>query len=181
MSLPSIKSGKPLLPPILDNRKVRIALALFAALAVLDLVLYGALVAPASSKLAAGEERYRELRKRHAVAVLYTEQKPTFSGFMAGIPEQKDMPLLVKDLVTTAKRLHLSVSSVKYDIPKRASGELTLLTFLFPAEGRYNDVKRFIYDVETSDRLVGIQGLKMDSDKGAVRLEMKLLTYVRER
>jgi len=72
------------------------------------------------------------------------------------------------------------VSSVKYDIPKRASGELALLTFSFPAEGRYPDIKRFIYEVETSNRLVGIQELKLDSDQGKVRLEMKLVTYIKE-
>ena len=145
----------------------------------LDGILYGVLIAPAASRLASGEARYNELRKRHAVAVLYTKQKPSFSGVVTGIPEQKDMPLLVKDLVLTARRLNLSVSSVKYDIPKRASGELAVLAFSFPAEGRYSDVKRFIYDVETSDRLVGIQELKMDSEKGMVKLELKLLTYVR--
>jgi hypothetical protein len=34
--------------------------------------------------------------------------------------------------------------------------------------------------VETSDRLVGIQELKLDSDQGKVRLEMKLVTYIKE-
>lgn len=161
------------------DKRIRTAALVCAALLALDALLYGALVAPAASRLAAGEARYNELRKRRAVAVLYEKQKPTFSGFIAGIPEQKDMPLLVKDLVTTARRLNLSVSSVKYDIPKRASGELALLAFSFPAEGRYGDIKRFIYDVETSDRLVAIQDFTMDSDKGMVRLELKLLTYVR--
>lgn len=180
MSLPSIRNAKPLLR-IFNDSKVRTALAFCAALLVLDIILYSALAAPASTRLAAAEARYSELRKRHASAVLYNKQKASFAGFVSGIPEQKDMPLLIKDLVTTARRLHLSVSSVKYEIPKRANSELTLLLFSFPAEGRYADVKGFIYDVETSDRLVGIQGLKMDSEKGTVKLEMKLLTYVRER
>jgi len=179
MWLQSITNGI-LLRDIFRNKRIRRTSLICAALLAINAVLYGALVVPASSRLAAGEERCSELRKRHAVAVIYTKQKPSFSGFMAGIPAQKDMPLLVKDLVTTARRLHLSVSSVKYDIPKRTNRELTLLAFSFPAEGHYSDVKRFIYDVETSDRLVGIQDIKMDSEKGVVKLEMKLLTYVRE-
>jgi Tfp pilus assembly protein PilO len=175
----SIKSGNPLLRLIVHDKRIRTAALACAALLALDIILYSALVAPAASRLASGEARSQELRKRHAVAVLYTKQKPSFSGMMAGIPEQKDMPLLVKDLVQTARRMNLSVSSVKYDIPKRASGELTLLAFSFPAEGRYGNVKRFIHDVETSDRIVGIQDLKMDSEKGTIKLELKLLTYVR--
>jgi Tfp pilus assembly protein PilO len=54
-----------------------------------------------------------------------------------------------------------------------------MLTFTFPASGAYADVKRFIYEVETSKRLVGIQDLKLSSEKGRVKLQMKLVTYIR--
>ncbi len=162
-----------------SNRKIRTAALVFAGFFLLDLILFGALVSPSSARLAAWEAKYREQRKRRTDAILFKQQKSSVAGVIAGVPAQKDMPLLVKDLVQSARRLNLSVSSVKYDIPRQASGELAMLAFSFPAEGRYADIKRFIYEVETSDRLVGIESLKMDSDKGIVKLEMKLLTYVK--
>ncbi len=162
-----------------NDRKVRTAALIFAGFLALDGILFGALVLPSSARLADWEAKYREQRKRRADAILFKQQKSSVSGVIAGVPAQKDMPLLVKDLVQSARRLHLSISSVKYDIPRRASGELAMLTFSFPAEGKYADIKRFIYEVETSDRLVGIETLNMDSDKGIVKLEMKLLTYVK--
>jgi Tfp pilus assembly protein PilO len=162
------------------DKRLRRAAFVFTAFLVLDLLLYGFFVAPSAAWLATWEAKYGELRRRHAEATLFKNQKSSFSGILAGIPAQKDMPLLVKDLVQTARLLNLSVSSVKYDIPKRASGELATLAFSFPAEGRYADLKRFVYDVETSDRLVGIQEMKMDSDQGKVKMEMKLLTYIKE-
>jgi Tfp pilus assembly protein PilO len=162
------------------NKRLRAVAFVFAAFLVLDLVLYGVFIAPSTAWLATWETKYGELRRRHAEAILFRNQKSAFAGIMSGIPAQKDMPLLVKDLVQTARKQNLSVSSVKYDIPKRASGELAMLAFSFPAEGRYADIKRFIYDVETSDRIVGIQEMKMDSDQGMVKMEMKLLTYIRE-
>jgi Tfp pilus assembly protein PilO len=116
---------------------------------------------------------------RHAEAVLFKEQKPLFAGLLEGIPSQKDMPLFVKELEQTAKRLNLSVAAINYDIPQRESGELAMLTFSFPVEGRYPDIKRFIYEVETSVRPIGIQDVKLESDKGRVKLQMKLMTYVR--
>ncbi|HUI46697.1 MAG TPA: type 4a pilus biogenesis protein PilO [Nitrospirota bacterium] len=161
-----------------EDRRLRAVLLSFVVLLVLDLILYNTLIAPFATQFSAGEARYRMLRKRHAEAVLFNTQKNAFSGFIAGMPAQKDMPLLVKSLMQTARQLNLSVSSVKYDIPQ-TSGEFTMLSFSFPAEGQYNNIKRFIYDVETSDRLVGIQELKMDSDKGPVKMEMKLLTYIK--
>ena len=111
--------------------------------------------------------------------MLFNEQKPLFAGILAGIPAQKDMPLLVKELEQMAKRLNLTVAAINYDIPRRESGELAMLSFSFPVEGRYPDIKRFIYEVETSGRVIGIQDVKLDSDKGRVKLEMKLMTYVR--
>lgn len=179
MWLPSIADIQALFSLKEINRKLRTAALVCAGLACANLLLYGILVAPASSRLKNGEAKYVELRRRHAEAVLFEKQKASFAGIMAGIPAQKDIPLLVKELVQTARRQNLSVTSVKYDIPKRASGELVMLAFSFPAEGRYPDIKRFIYDVETLDRLVGIQDLKLGSEQGRVKLEMKLVTYVK--
>lgn len=125
--------------------------------------------------------KYSVLRKRHAEAVLFQKQKRQFAGIKAGIPTQKDMPLLVKDLVQSARRLNLKVGPINYDIPKPGSSELAMLTFSFPAEGGYPDIKRFIYETETSPRLVGIQDVKLDSEreKGSVKLQMKLITYIK--
>jgi Tfp pilus assembly protein PilO len=160
-------------------RKLRVAALAFAGLVCLNFILYGFLVAPSLARLRAGEARYGELRQRHAEAVLFKKQKPSFTGIMAGVPSQKDMPLLVKDLVQTARRLKLGVASVKYDMTKRAGGELAMVAFSFPAEGRYPEIKRFIYDVETADRLVGIQDLKLETDQGQVKLDLKLVTYIK--
>jgi Tfp pilus assembly protein PilO len=162
-----------------NDKRIRTAALISAGLLVLDLFLFGLLVSPSSLRLTADQDKYRELRKRRADAILFKQQRSSVSGVIAGVLAQKDMPLLVKDLVQSARRLNLSVSSVKYDIPGRGSGELALLSFSFPAEGRYADIKRFVYEVETSDRLVGIESLKMDSEKGLVKMDMKLLTYVK--
>ncbi len=152
-----------------------------AGLLCANLLLYGALVAPLSERLKAGEARVAELRRRHAEAALFKKQRALFAGLRAGMLSGKDMPILVKELGQTARGLHLSVGSIKYDMPGGTGGGFSPLTFSFPAEGRYSDVKRFIYDVETTNRLVGIQDLKLGSEKGRVKLEMKLITYIRGR
>ncbi len=163
-----------------DDKSLRKAALVFAALVLADLLVSFVLVSPSAARLRAGEMKYAELRKQHAEAVLFKKQKSLFAGIMAGVPAQKDMPLLVKEFVQKARRLDLKVASVNYDIPKRGSGELAMLSFSFPVEGRYPDIKRFIYDVETSDRIVGIEDLKLDSDQGRVKLNMKLMTYVKD-
>ena len=177
MWLPSIE--KLHVPPWLRQSDPRLRMAVFvlAGLACLNLLLYVIFVAPAVGRLKTDEARLRELRRLHAEAVFFKKHRESFTGIISGIPAQKDMPLLVKEFVQTVRRLRLS----KYDIPRRASGELAMLTFSFPVTGRYPDIKRFIYELETSNRLVGIQTLKLDADQARVKLDMKLVTYVKGR
>jgi Tfp pilus assembly protein PilO len=144
-------------------------------------LLYAVLVAPAAARLTSWEKKYAELRKRRTEAILFQKQKQAVTGLKAGIPAQKDMPLLVKEFVQAARRLNLTVAAVTYDIPKGGGEDIAMLSFSFPVEGRYPDVKRFIYEVEISDRLVGIQDVEMDADKGRVKLQMKLVTYIKSR
>jgi Tfp pilus assembly protein PilO len=168
---------------LLLSRKARggrkIAALACGGFVVANLAVYLAFVAPASARLEERERLHAEMKKHHAEAVLFQKQKEAFAGIRAGIPTQKDMPLLVKEFVHAARSHRLSVSAINYDIPRHGPEGLTMLSFSFPAEGAYPDVKRFIYEIETTDRLVGIQDLKLDSDKGRVRLQMKLLTYIR--
>jgi Tfp pilus assembly protein PilO len=162
-----------------NSKQLRTFAIVFAFLVCINLLLYFFLIAPSEAWLRTGEAKSVELRMRRAEALAFKGQKPLVAGLLAGIPAQKDMPLLVKELEQMAKRLNLSVTAINYDIPQRESGELAMLTFSFPVEGRYPDIKRFIYEVETSGRLIGIQDVKLESDKGRVKLQMKLMTYVR--
>jgi Tfp pilus assembly protein PilO len=181
MWLPSITRIPPSQWFAKGNSKLKIAVVVSAALVCTAPIVYFGLLAPAASRLEAREAERSELMRRYAEAVLFERQKPALAKLMAGVPSQNDMPLLVKDLVQDARRLHLSVASVKYDIPARSLSDVAMLGFSFPAEGRYPDIKRFIHDVETSGRLVGIKALKLTSDKGRVTMEMKLVTYIKER
>lgn len=161
------------------TKRLRVASLLAFGLIVLNLLVYGVVVAPAARQVSAKQLEYGALKKEHADAALFQNQKKLFAGLTSGIPTQKDVPLLIKDLVQTARRLHLSVEAINSDIPTPGGGGLTMLTFTFPASGAYGDIKRFIYEVETSDRIVGIQDVKLAGEKGRVRMQMKLVTYIR--
>ncbi len=146
---------------------------------VLDVVVLAFAVTPAEHRLGEQQTRYRELKKQYADAVLFRKQKETLRGLQTGIPTQKDVPILIKELVQSARRLGLAVGAINSDIPQPGSGGLTMLTFSVPVSGAYGNIKRVIYDIETSDRVIGIQELKLSGEKGKVGLQMKLVTYIR--
>jgi Tfp pilus assembly protein PilO len=178
MRLPSIPT-LPLLFGLAKDRRL-ITVALICAALITANVLFSLFVAaPSAAGLRELESRYAEFRKRNVEAMQFQKQKQDLAGIKTGIQTQKDMPLLVKDLVQSARGLNLRVGPINYDIPKPGSGGLAMLTFSFPAEGRYPDVKRFIYETETSRRLVGIQDVKLDAEKGGVKLQVKLVTYIK--
>lgn len=179
MWLPSIEKMRLLRWLRENNKQLGPVAIIFAVLVCINLLLYAFVIVPSSASLRAGESRSAELRHRHAEALFFKKQKPVFAGLLEGIPEQKDMPLLVKELVQKARKLNLSVAAIESDFPQSESGGLAMLSFSFPVAGRYADIKRLIYEIETTDRLIGMRDLKLESDRGRVKLQMKLITYVR--
>src|SRR5574337_2231853 len=96
------------------NKRLRTAALVFAGLVIADLLVYFIFVTPSAARLASSQMKYAELKRRHAEAILFKKQKPLFAGISAGITTQKDMPLLVKEVVQTARRLNLKVEAVNY-------------------------------------------------------------------
>jgi Tfp pilus assembly protein PilO len=162
-----------------QNRRLQTAALLCACLLAADLLLFLAAVRPLAADLRDLDARNAELRKSHAAAVLFQEQKKKVGAVTANVPTQKDMPLLVKELVQTARGLGLRVSSVKYDIPKHGGEGIAAFSFSLPVTGRYPDLKRFVYELETSRHLIGIEELELKADHESVALALKLITYVR--
>ena len=94
-----------------NGKQLRTVAIVCAVLVCVNLLLYVLRIAPDEARLKTWGPMSTELRMRHAEAVLFEEQKPLFAGLLDGIPVQKDMPLLVKDLEQMAKRLNLAVAA----------------------------------------------------------------------
>ncbi len=170
----------PKLPDLLRRHKgLRLAALAFSALACANLLASFLLYIPGTALLGERRDRYAELRRRRAEAILFDRQRAAYAGISAGIPTQKDMPLVVKELVQDARRLRLEVGAVSYDIPRRGREGLTLLSFTFPGGGAYGDIKRFLYDVETSGRMLAIEKVELSKEQKKVRFDLKLATYLR--
>lgn len=161
------------------NKKLQAAVILCGGLLLLNAAFYATVVRPGASSRVNQTAHIADLRKRYAVGVLYQKQRKDIGTLVANMPTQKDMPLIVKELEQTARKRGLRVGPVNYDIPRSGAEGITMLTFSFPVNGRYADLKRFVYDVETSMRLVGIEKLDIKADKNGEAMMLTLLTYIR--
>lgn len=161
------------------DRRLRLPVLTAAVLLLATALVSLGVVRPLSARLEDQREKNARMRSDISTAILFEQQRKGSGSIVAIIPTQKDMPLLVKELVQQARKGGLSVGSVDYEIPRSGGGGLSKLAFRFPVAGRYPDLKRFIFELETSGRMIGIEELELRSGRSLVELDLKLVTYVR--
>jgi len=122
---------------------------------------------PAEKALADIEIQYqmkRSLRKLDAEgsAKASGELKVVYSE----LPKWEDFTKVMGEVYKKAERLNLLVDSASYQpSPLKGSGLIKVMVSM-PVIGSYADIKRFIYDLETSPRLFIIENLSLGSGKG---------------
>lgn len=164
---------------LLRNRRLQAAFLALTVLVLVAALVYLAAVRPLSGDLEEQRQRIAGMRRDISAAVVFEQQQKSAGSISTAVLTQKDMPLLVKDLVQRARQAGLSVGSVDYEIPRSGGGGLAKLVFHFPVVGRYPDLKRFIFELETSSRMIGIEELDLRSAQMLVALDLQLVTYVR--
>ena len=109
--------------------------------------------------------------------------KDDLAVFWEAIPPRVELTALIGELFTLADEAGLAINRINYD-PKEVEGRSLLRYGLnFSVSGEYAQVKRFIYSLEQSDRLIAIESVALSSDgepvKSRVSLSLKLSTLFR--
>ncbi len=170
------------------RRKVQaLALALLFAAAG-DAAYYAVVCRPVRAEAAALQSRSDELERLNARASenvrRYSEflegkrRLDEFKSMLASRPEYTDV---LKKVYRLAKKDKMKFSSFAAQTSAlRQVGDLEQLSFSLPVSGRYPDVRKFIYDVETSDLFLNINDLGLTGGgKEDITLTIGLSTYVR--
>ena len=99
------------------------------------------------------------------------------------IPDIDKFTGLLEDLFAMARKTNLAIDQVTYN-PSPVKGEdLVSYSLAFAVSGDYGQVKKFIYLIEHSPRLVAIEALTLNSagarTPGEINLGLNLTTYFR--
>ncbi|MBI4745726.1 MAG: type 4a pilus biogenesis protein PilO, partial [Deltaproteobacteria bacterium] len=87
-------------------------------------------------------------------------------GVYRELPRWEDFTRVMGGVYKKAERLNLLIESASYQpSPVKDSG-LVLVTVSMPVTGSYADIKRFVYDLETSPISFIIENLSLGSGKG---------------
>lgn len=134
------------------------------------------------------QQDYRETRKSgdiiNSPQGIFRQGLHDLQTLSDGIPELNEFTGLISELFTMARRTGLAIDQISYD-PSPVKGEALLSYSLsFSVTGDYGQVKKFIYLLEHSPRLLAIEGLTLKAPRqkipGQINLGLQLTTYFRK-
>jgi type IV pilus assembly protein PilO len=133
------------------------------------------------------QSRVRQTRQSDAEAKtpaeIYRRGEADLQKFRAVIPAKSEFPALLGEIFSLAGQAGLTIDQISYQ-PKEIEGRgLLHYGLAFSVHGDYGQVKRFIYSLEQSDRLIVIDGLTLsggrESGEATVELRLQLATFFR--
>lgn len=164
-----------------DNKYMIVLWILAAGMLISNALIYLYHIRPAEKHLAHIENEYQIKR---------AEKKPVIDG-PAGVSMEvkgaygelsrwEDFTRVMGEVYNKAEELDLLIESASYQpSPVKDSGIVEVKVSM-PVTGAYSDIKRFVYDLETSPRLFIIETLSLGSTTGGegdISLRLVLAAY----
>lgn len=158
---------------------VGLALLLFLAwFAVQSLI-----VEPAQARLTQLETEWSNARQVLRQRLEARQTRQDLAKFLAALPTTQEFAPLALSISEGAKRYGVKLPALTYRLDRSEAGLATRALFQGTATGRYEDLRRFIYHLETYKQLLLIEDLTVLSTQSraadAVTVNMQIATYLR--
>ena len=158
--------------------------ALASGALILDIWFYTFALKPKERKLASLENEYQV--KRAVEAELTSEAsgragEETKMGY-GDIPRWEDFTRVMGEVYNKAGSLDLLVESASYQTSSIKDSGVVKVTVAMPVTGTYDQIKRFIYELESSPRSFIIESLSLGSgrgEEGEVSLRLTIVVHFR--
>jgi type IV pilus assembly protein PilO len=126
-------------------------------------------------------ERLRQIGVREdSPEAVYRRGREDLSAFYAMIPPRSDLTGLIEELFNMAHNAGLEIDRIGYAPQKLQERPLMGYTLMFSVSGSYEQLKSFVYDIETSPRLITLDEIALsgagEGDR-SVSLNLRFTTY----
>jgi Tfp pilus assembly protein PilO len=131
------------------------------------------------SQLAAQWAQARKVHQHHQAA---KRAKKDLAHVWAALPDERDFAPLALGITEEAKRNHVTLPALSYKTESTAVTNTSKGVLRGTMSGRYEDLRRFIYDIETADELVYIEDLDLvlsKTQQDHLTFNIKIVTYLR--
>ncbi len=109
--------------------------------------------------------------------------KKDLAQVWAVLPHERDFAPLALGITEEAKRDHVMLPALSYKTEPTLVSHTSKGLLQGVVSGRYEDLRRFIYDVETAEELVFIEDLELSRSAGQqdqqLTFNIKIATYLR--
>lgn len=126
----------------------------------------------------------QQLRRNEAITPqqAYEQGVADYARFRAILPSLRNFSGLIGDLYTLADKCNLEISRIAYAQKALPESDILSYDLKFSLSGSYDELKRFIYGLEESNRLIVMEQISLNSAKGeeggaSVTLTLSLTTY----
>lgn len=164
-------------------------LLLLAALLILNLLAYAAIEQLYVPKVAEQENFYlrrqaevRDVLHNQGGAAtpeqLFALASQDFSRFQQAVPDYQEFTGLIEELLVHSSRARLNITQISYSSEELKEAPLLKFSLNFNVTGEYEQIKKFIFSLEQSARLLTIKQISLqEADDTGVNLRLNLETF----
>jgi len=170
----------------------RRTLILLMTLIVMNLLVYVAVeqflvprAAEQESHFLQRQAEVRQLLRNHGGAAITPEQlyalaSQDFSRFQQAVPDYQEFTGLIDELLVLSSRARLNITQISYRSEMLKEAPLLQYSLDFTVTGDYEQLKKFIFALEQSVRLITIKQISLQSaEETGVNLRLGLETFFR--
>jgi Tfp pilus assembly protein PilO len=126
--------------------------------------------------------QWTQLRKAHQHHQAAKRTKKDLAQVWAALPEERDFAPLALGITEEAKRNNVTLPALSYKTESTPVLNTSKGVLQGTMSGRYEDLRRFIYDIETADELVYIEDVDLvlsATQQDSLTFNIKIITYLR--
>jgi len=156
----------------------------------LSMLLFGILwltmsfgVEPADVQLAKFEREWLQTRKAHQLHLEARQAKKDLAQVWTALPDERDFAPLALGITDEAKQNHVALPALSYKTEPTSVSHITRGILQGTMTGKYEDLRRFLYDLETAEELVYIEDVDLvrapEQQDGSLMFNIKITTYLK--
>ena len=127
--------------------------------------------------------QWAQVRKEHQQHEAARRARKDLAQVWAALPEERDFAPLALGITEEAKRNNVTLPALSYKTESTPVANTTKGVLQGTMSGRYEDLRRFLYDIETADELVYIEDVDLvpspTQHDNNLTFNIKIVTYLR--
>jgi Tfp pilus assembly protein PilO len=140
-------------------------------------------VGSAEQSLAKLESEWLQARKSHQFHLEAQRAKRDLAQVWAALPEERDFAPLALGITDEAKRNQVILPALSYKTESTPVSTISRGILQGTMTGKYEDLRRFLYDIETAEELVYIEDMELvrsaERQDHLLTFNIKIATYLK--